>query len=190
MKRRRFVQGLFTVPAVMAIEPALMFAQRGGRGGAAPAPPPEFPYSTPDEVGRTVLSFFTPDQFRAMERLGEILMPAIDGDPGAAQTDAVEFLDFLLSVSRSEAQQLYRQGLDTLNDRARAGHGRLFADLETPDAEVLLEPLSRPWSYRPADPFERFLREARSALRTATENSPAFAQATGNTRSTRYLLPL
>ena len=63
MKRRRFVQGLLTVPAVMAFEPVLLLSQRGGPGGAAVAPP-EIAYSLTNEVADPVLRFFTPEMFQ------------------------------------------------------------------------------------------------------------------------------
>jgi hypothetical protein len=57
-------------------------------------------------------------------------------------------------------------------------------------ADALLEPLRRPWSFAPSELLERFLRTAYPDLRTATQNSRAVADATGNMRNVQFLLPL
>jgi len=80
MKRRRFVTGLLTVPAVMAIEPALVLAQRGGRGGATVEPPPEITYSQAHEVAEPVLRFFGDGCGRPVSRFeSEWSLPGTDG---------------------------------------------------------------------------------------------------------------
>ena len=132
--------------------------------------------------------FFNPQQFAALRKLSDILMPANiapDGTPGALEAMAPEFLDFLLSESGADRQQLYRNGLDGLNSQARKRFGKLFADVDGGQADLLLAPLHEPWSYDvPSDPVAAMLRAAKDDIRRATVNSYAWnlAAAAGRTR--------
>jgi hypothetical protein len=166
MKRRRFIQALATAPATGLI------AQQ-----TAPAPPqtapgvqsdfPKLDFAVADAAAETVHHFFTASQFAALQKLGSILTP------GAIEASAPEFLDFLLSQSSPDRQQLYRAGLDGLNTQARRRFTSPFADLDADQAGELLAPLRERWTYRPpADPVARFLLAVKLDLRTATINSP------------------
>ena len=109
-------------------------------------------------------------------------MPSLNGIPGALDTHAPEFLDFLIESSMPDRQQLYRTGLDTLNAQARKRFDRSFAELEAAQAEVLLAPLRQPWTYEaPADPLTKFLRAAKQDVRTATINSHEWNASTAST---------
>ena len=68
------------------------------------------------DVAEPVVRFFTAPQFSALRKLCETMMPAIGKAPGALDARAPEFLDFLLGESPKERQQLYRTGLDPLNN--------------------------------------------------------------------------
>ena len=117
-------------------------------------------------------NFFNVQQFAALRRLSDLLMPAVKGQPGALETGTPEFLDFLIGSSLPDRQQLYRVGLDALNAQAKKRFDRPFTELETAQAETLLTPLREPWTYEPpADPLARFLRAAKQDVRTATVNS-------------------
>jgi len=170
MKRRRFIQALATVPATG------LLAQQPAPPVPTTAPPatelPKLDFATPDAAAETVRHFFTASQFAALQKVGGILMPAANGGPGAIEARAPEFLDFLLSESPPDRQQLYRVGLDGLNAQSRRRFTKPFADLDTAQAEELLAPLRARWTYQPpADPVARFLLAARLDLRTATLNS-------------------
>jgi len=116
--------------------------------------------------------FFNAQQFAALRKLSDILMPSLNGQPGALDARAPEFLDFLIRSSLPERQQLYRAGLDALNAQARKRFDKSFAEVEASQAETLLAPLRQPWTYEPpADPLARFLRAAKQDVRTATVNS-------------------
>ncbi|MCX6593335.1 MAG: gluconate 2-dehydrogenase subunit 3 family protein [Acidobacteria bacterium] len=192
IKRRRFVQGLAAAPAIPALaqQPAVPnppgappqgITFPGGQtfgGLGAPMEIPKLEVTSPDAVAETVRRFFTADQFAALEKLSSTLMPAIGTAPGALDAKAPEFLDFLLSESGAERQQLYRTGLDTLNAQARKRFSKTFSQLETAQVTELLAPLKRPWAYDPpTDPLERFLRAAKQDVRTATMNSREYAAA-------------
>ena len=136
-----------------------------------------------DSVAEPVVRFFNPPQMAALRRLGDLLMPAMNGSPSASEAHVPEFLDFLLAESPADRQQVYRAGLDALNASARKRFGKPFGEIEAAQAEELLRPLTEPWTYDPpADPIAKFLRAAKLEVRTATMNSAewsAAAQASG-----------
>jgi hypothetical protein len=119
-------------------------------------------------VGRAVRRFFTEAQFKALERLADVLMPAVGERPGARQAGVAEFLDFLISESPVDRQRLYRDGLDRLSKEG-------FSD-------STLKPLTAEWTYDgPADPLARFLLAAKEDVMRATFNSREFAAAMSQT---------
>ena len=198
MKRRKFVQSLVAVtPAVVVaqqvappstqppatpqqpVEPPIGAAGRGGRGaGAGMEDTTKLEITSADAVGQMTPHFFNADQYLALEKLSQILLPPLKGAPGALDAQAPQFLDFLLGESPADRQQLYRQGLDALNAQARKKFQQAFAKLSDDQAAQLLEPLRQPWTYDPpADPLTKFLRAAKQDVRTATVNSREFSVA-------------
>ena len=124
----------------------------------------------PDIAASTVASFFSPEQFGALQRLGDLIAPALDGVPGAREAGAAEFLDFLIGESPADRQELYRTGLDELNQRAKREFDTSFAQLTDAQAERVLAPLRTPWTLKP-DSFTGFLRTAKQDILQATQNS-------------------
>ena len=88
MKRRRFFQTLAAAPAV----PALL-------GQRAPDETPKLETSVPDIAADSIPRFFNPSQFAALQKLGDIVMPPINGAPGARDAGAPEFLDFIRALA-------------------------------------------------------------------------------------------
>ena len=173
VKRRRFIQSLAAAPAVSAAAP-----QRGAPPSAPVAP--KLTNSTADSDAATTPRFFTPMQFAALRRLGVLFMPGRKGMPGAVQAGAPEFLDFLVGTSPADRQQLYRNGLDTFNARARKQYGKSFAELDDKQADTILRPLivTIAWVLdRPTDPLEHFVAQVHDDIRTATVNSLEYAEA-------------
>lgn len=167
MKRRHLLQSMAVLPAAALPVPA----------GAQSSPPPpsdkvDITALSPARAGRPVPRFFSEDQFTALERLADILMPGFNGRPGAKEARAAEFLDFLISDSPADRQQLYREGLDQLNAQARKTQRQLFAALSDQQAAPILKPLTDAWTYDgPADPFARFLIAAKEDVLRATYNT-------------------
>jgi hypothetical protein len=178
MKRRRFIQTLAAAPAIAApasIEP-LAQSPAGAQRPQEEAPKLEF--ASLDAAADTMPRFFNAQQFAALRKLSDILLPPLNGMPGALDVGAPEFLDFLISKSPADRKQLYTAGLNALNAQATKRFGKAFADVEEAQAAELLAPLRQPWTYEPpADPFARFLREAKQDVRTATMNSREYATA-------------
>ena len=181
MKRRRFLKAMVAAPAA-----PVLFAQQP----SAPSTPvsetpvpatssaslvgdlPKLESTVADVAAEMRPDFFNAQQFAALRKLSDLLMPSLKGQPGALDARAPEFLDFLIESSLPDRQQLYRAGLDALNALARKRFDKSFAELEASQAEALLAPLRQPWTYElPADPLARFLRAAKQDVRTATVNS-------------------
>ena len=136
----------------------------------------KIPLSAADAVAAGIPRFLSKAEFAAFQELALALVPAFDGRPGATEAEAPEFLDFLLSVSPAEVQQLYRAGL--------AQYAR----------SKDLKPLAQPWTYEePKDAYHRFLRAARNALYQATVNSKPWADSSTSRASSPtglYWLPI
>jgi hypothetical protein len=162
MKRRSILKSALAVPAAAAL-PAQAQAQQADQSPAVATTGPE---SVADGVPR----FFTPPQLAALRRLGDAIAPAGAGRVSASQAGVAEFLDFLVRESPAPLQKLYRDGLDKL---AAAGD----------NIQPLLAPLKSKWTYKgPADPFARFLEQAKSDILQATSNSREQAEAGGRGR--------
>jgi hypothetical protein len=178
MKRRRFIQTLAAAPAVTVPVAPELFAQQP----ASPSPPqeeaPKLELTTPDLAAEMTPRFFTAPQFAALRKLSDILLPPLNGLPGALDAQAPEFLDFLIGASPAVRQQLYRAGLDALNAQAVKQFKKPFAEVDEAQANTLLASLRQPWTYEPpADPLARFLWAAKQDVRTATMNSREYATA-------------
>jgi hypothetical protein len=156
MRRRKFIQTLAVTPA--AALPVTTELQAQQSAPPRPAPPaedaPKLEMASLDAAAETVPRFFNAQQLAALRMLSDILLPPLNGMPGALEAGAPEFLDFYLSKSPAERQQLYKGGLDTLNAQAQKQFKKAFADLDAAQAGTLLAPLRQPWTYEPpADPF-------------------------------------
>lgn len=169
MKRRRVLQTLATLPAA-----SLLNAQQPV---VPPKPSPaaveEIPVieaTIPDLAGTTATKFFSPAQFSSFKRLAGVLYPAMNGVPGAVETGAPEFLDFLLFESPAARKTLYRDGVEELERRSKKAFGVSFASLDHAGAEKILAPLREPWTADP-DPFTAFLRAAKQDVMQATQSS-------------------
>jgi hypothetical protein len=189
MRRREFMTMLAAFPVVSA---ALVPEQLRGQGAQEIA---DLVFSSPDTAATTMLEFFSDEQFAALSRVSDLLMPPMNGRPGALDARVPEFLDFLIGVSPEDRQRVYREGVDGLNGSARSQFGRPYAVIADPQAESMLAPLREPWTYRPPeDPVARFLVTAKMDVRTATQNSLEWDQAaqaeSGNGRRGQYWLPI
>lgn len=196
MKRRRFFETLAVAPAATLVVSQQTASAQGpaGRGAMEPTVPLET--SVSDEAATTSTGFFAPEQLAALRKLGDVIMPALNGKPGASDAEAAEFLDFLISKSPESRQLLYGNGLNALNAASWQRYQKPFGELSTAQAAPLLEPLQQPWTfYPPNDPLAHFLREAKSDIRTATVNSKAYVAASASegrrfSGMGSYMLPL
>ena len=198
MKRRKFVRGLLSVPAVSAVAsqaaqappPTATPQQQPPPTPTAPArqeprqaPPravPKIDVTSSDLAGEPAPHFFTATQFATLEKLGELLIPPLKNNPGALEAKAPEFLDFLISASPVERQKSYQFGLDQLELLAGRKYHTAFHALSAAQADAILKPLlvARFWPEDlPADPLQSFIAQVHEDLRTATMNSREWAAA-------------
>jgi Gluconate 2-dehydrogenase subunit 3 len=162
MRRRRVLQSLIALPALRAQQ----------------SETPKLATASADAVGESVRRYFSAPQYAALQKLGDLLVPAAAARPSASQAHDAEFLDFLLAQSPPDRQALYRDGLDRLQSDARARYRKPFEELSAEQADALLGPLHQPWTYAaPADSLARFLRAAKDDFIQATVNSREFAEA-------------
>ena len=183
MRRRDFVRAMIATAAA----PKLLLAQ-----AVSPAPPPAAPVpwtlglngATPipntqieDAVAQAGLRFFTPVQMATLERLSDVLVPPLGDKPGAVQAEAPAFLDFLVGSSPADRGQMYRSGLDWLDAEAKKQFSRPFAQLETAQADRILQPWMRTWmpDHPPIEAHADFINIAHSDIRAATVNSKAWS---------------
>src|SRR5690348_4328416 len=106
MKRRRFFQTLATAPAISAL-----VAQQRPAGTELP----HLETAEADAAAEILPRFFSAQQMAALRKLSDVIMPAMNGAPGALDAKAPEFLDFLIGDSPRDRQELYRAGLEALN---------------------------------------------------------------------------
>jgi hypothetical protein len=138
---------------------------------------PAIPSTVPDEIATTEQHYFHAEEMATLRKLGDILLPPMNGYPGSTQAFAPEFIDFLISVSPSERQKMYREGLDRLNSDAHKQFGIPFAQVNAEQADTLLRPWLRTWmvDHPPSEPFAHFINVAHEDIRTATMNSQAWS---------------
>lgn len=134
---------------------------------------PPIPSTIPDVIATTNLHYFRAEHMATLRKLGDILLPPMNGYPGSTQASAPEFIDFLISVSPVERQKMYRAGLDRLDAEAHEKFGLPFAQVDAQQADALLRPWLRTWmvDHPPTEPFARFINVAHEDIRTATMNS-------------------
>ena len=126
------------------------------------------------------LLFFTAEQFRMVETLAEMIIPA-DGSPGAKEAGVAEFIDFMVanrvpvSTRRDvkctqdaiemgiEAQNRFVAGLGWLKARSTSEFGRAFMDCSGDQQKALLEELAYKAKFKAGTEygreFFRFLRD-------------------------------
>jgi hypothetical protein len=201
MRRRDFVKAVLAA----SVSPKAMMGQNAPSAVAPSAPPPIPPKAAPlpaagpvpwmrglqeakplpmtalvpDAVARTNAHFFNDRQIATLRQLCEVLLPPLKVSPGAIDAGAPEFLDFLISVSPPDRQQMYVSGLDRLDAEARRKFGLPFTAVNASQADELIRPWLRTWmtDHPPSDPYEKFINVAHSDIRTATVNSKAWNDA-------------
>jgi hypothetical protein len=186
----------------------MLFGQQQGKQpmpAAAPVPwftglNPRTPLPTTEPADRIAiadLKFFTPAQMQNLQRLCCVLMPPLNGKPGAVEVGTPEFLDFLLADSPSDRQKLYAGGLDWLDSEAQKKYKLGFFALTDDQVGALVQPWLRTWmsDNPPTEPHADFVNVALDENRTATFNTKAWDKAPGTSagewsRSDLYWSPI
>jgi len=110
--------------------------------------------------------FFSPEQYRLVEHIAEMILPA-DDTPGAKDAGVAEFIDFMVAnrvavSARSEirstadairqgddAQVQFVGGIDWINSRSKSEFGKLFLDLTREQQTSLVEELAYKAKFKP-----------------------------------------
>lgn len=103
------------------------------------APPPRPEHYQP--------SFFTASEFRTIEVLTDLIIPA-DETPGAREAGVAEFIDFMAAHGEKELRQPLRQGLEWLAATSSKSYDAAFTAL-TPDQQAALLKQSSTGAGRP-----------------------------------------
>jgi len=132
---------------------------------ACPADPSHAPTALPLEGSYQPL-FFTPDQYRLIERIAEMIIPA-DDVPGAKEAGVSEFIDFMVAnrvpvsprgeirstadaVRQGEdAQVQFVAGIDWINARSKSEFKKQFLDCTPEQQSSLLEELAYKVKFKP-----------------------------------------
>ena len=114
-----------------------------------------------------------------LQRLSDLLVPSLDGKPGALQAETPAFLDFLIGSSPETRRALYAGGLDWLNAEAKRKQGVPFARTDAAQADALVKPWMRTWmsDHPPTETHADFLNIAHADIRSATMSSKAWSDA-------------
>ena len=81
------------------------------------------------------------EQFRALERLADLIIPADQGKPGALQTSVPAWIDSLLNVN-PELRSRYMVGLAWLDTMMQGRHGVVFAAATAEQQTSLLDQIA------------------------------------------------
>jgi len=202
MLRRDFIFAAVSV----SLAPKFLLAQQAGTA-PVPAPVPwtlglsprtPIPHTeAADAIAEAELHFFTPQQMATLTRLSDVLLPPLDGKPGAILAETPLFLDFLIGSSPAPRKKVYSGGLDWLNAESLRLHKLPFAKLDDTQADTVIKPWLRTWlsDHPPTEPHADFINIAHDEIRAATVNSPAWHKAPRvpsqpNTATALYWYPI
>lgn len=129
-----------------------------------------------DQVAMAEVSFFTPAQMSTLTRLSDLLLPALNGKPGAVEAETPKFLDFLIGSSSEARKKVYTDGLDWVESTAQSKYKTAFAKLDDAQAGELIKPWLRTWmnDNPPTEAHADFINIAHDDIRGATINSRAW----------------
>src|SRR5205085_4252298 len=98
------------------------------------------PDEPPARVEAYQPQFFTPEEYRLVARLTELIIPT-DDTPGARQAGVSEFIDFMVA-SDPPLQPQFRRGLTWMNAHAIKLYGAHFLELSAEQATEMLSNLA------------------------------------------------
>ena len=113
-------------------------------------------------TGQPHPKFFDGNEFKMLDALSEIIIPADDHSPGAHAAQVARFIDELISQSQERAKQLWRQGLAKIEDIARAQFGRSFLACSVAEQTALMRSISEN-EESPQQPEEKFFADLKRA---------------------------
>jgi Gluconate 2-dehydrogenase subunit 3 len=107
--------------------------------------------------------FFTPVEFRMLDELTEIVIPADDHSPGARAAKVATYLDKSFAESfDSEPRQKFREGLKVVDSLSLEMHHKTFLD-STPQQRVAVVARMARNEKSPKKPEEQFFGQLKGA---------------------------
>lgn len=109
-----------------------------------------------DEVSRAALAvedlegfplepqFFTPQEWRTVRILADLVIPADDKSGSATDAQAPEFMDFMLNEASETRQRTMRDGLAWLDAEATRRFDAPFAELQPAQQHAILDDIAWP----------------------------------------------
>ena len=110
--------------------------------------------------GEYTVKYFNEHEFRTLERLSELIVPADEGGPSGRDAGAPEFID-LLSSQNSELSGIFSGGILWLDNASEERHGSRFAEASEQDQTALLDALVEAERHETADDTNWDTREYR-----------------------------
>lgn len=106
--------------------------------------------------------FFTRDEFKLVDELTELIIPADEHSPGARAANVTAYLDARLAESFEETpKQLWRDGLKLIESLSQEMHDRPFLQASQEQRIALLTRISQN-EMNPKKPEEIFFRELKA----------------------------
>ncbi len=119
---------------------------------------PQLPAASPH---KTPL-FFTPEEYRLVDQLTELIIPADDHSPGARMAEVAAYIDRRLAECfEAEVKQLWRKGLKRIEALSQEMNGRPFLQATNEERIALLERMARN-ERNPKEPEEVFFKELKT----------------------------
>lgn len=153
--------------------------------GAVAAVPwiwPQLPAASPDRP-----LFFTPDEYRLVDELTELILPADEHSPGARAAGVAAYIDRRLAESsEAEVKQQWRDGLKRLEALSQGMNGRPLLQASSEQRIALLERIARN-ERDPKEPEEVFFKELKARTVRAYYTSKAGIHAEMEYKGNTYL---
>jgi gluconate 2-dehydrogenase gamma chain len=108
--------------------------------------------------------FFTPVEFRMVDELAEIVIPADDHSPGARAANVATYLDKSFGDAfDNEPRQQFRAGLKVVDKLSQEMHGKIFLD-STPEQRMAVMTRMARNEKAPKKPEEQFFGQLKGAV--------------------------
>jgi hypothetical protein len=112
--------------------------------------------------GQAKPQFFTPEEFRLVDELTEMILPADDRSPGARGAECAAYLDRRLAEAfEAETKQQWKDGLKRIEALARKMHGKRFLEAAPAERVAVLTAMAAN-EKSPKTPEEQFFAELKA----------------------------
>jgi gluconate 2-dehydrogenase gamma chain len=128
---------------------------------------------TADEPPPALL-FLNRAEADAVDAMAARIVPGDAGDPGAREAGAMVYIDRTLAGFARGLQTFYRRGLRGLDELARDGWGRRFAELDAAEQDRVLAELDRRALADPSDDLGRLFAVVREHVVQGLFCDPAY----------------